>query len=496
MVEVSPFIFVNLTSASCCLFFLLFLLLTYFSKKNMNNVDNKIYKHMLIFNFLSTIFYVIFYSFDIAAAYSTDYTKLYPVVYFFSKLAPLMIIYWSLFFAFYVFIVTREKKKDFINKFRTNGKKYFNIMYCILAFISMFHLLEHSRVNLSTGIEYSMLVVMVTSLYSCLLVGLIMIIRNRKSIDRKKLLPVLTIIPIIVFASVFGFTGLPIVFLLIMMTCINHLMYHTIENPDMRLINELELAKSQAEKASQAKSDFLSSMSHELRTPINAICGLSQMISITDDVEEMHQDSKDIILASQKLLELVESVLDINKIEANQIEVVENNYNPLSMLNSLSSKISMRIGEKPIEFKTDFSTDIPMNLFGDSEKIRIILTNLLTNAIKYTDSGIVTFKINSSLDKDKCNLEFIISDTGRGIREDQMDMLFTKFYRLDEDKDSNIEGTGLGLAITKSLVELLNGKITVNSVYGEGSTFTVTLSQQIEGVDQKENNKSEEVEVL
>ena len=498
MNAVSPYIYINLTTASCCLFFLLFLLLTYFSKKNMNNVDNLIYKYMLVFNLLSSIFYILFYVFDLVAIFSTNQDFYYKIVYFFSKLAPLMIMYWAMFFCFYTFIMTHEKDKKFMNNFASNRKKIFKFIYLIMIIVGIIHCLEKSEVNLATGMEYHLLIVMNVTLYFILIISIVNLVKNRKNIEKKKLLPIFAILPIIVISALFGALDITIVFLLIMITSMNHLMYHTIENPDMKLINELELAKNQAEKASQAKSDFLSSMSHELRTPINAIVGLSQMISVNNNVEEMHTDSQDIIVASQKLLELVDSVLDVNKIEANQIEVVEKNYNPLSILNSLSSKISMRIGDKPIEFITDFSPDIPMNLYGDSEKLRIILTNLLTNAIKYTNSGSVTFKVNSVVDKDNCNLEFIVSDTGRGIKEDQMDMLFTKFYRLEEDKDSDIEGTGLGLAITKSLVELMNGKITVNSTYGEGSTFTVTLSQKLEGIDQKvedvSNNK--EVEVL
>lgn len=497
MVKVSPYIYVNLTSASCCLFFLLFLLLTYFSKKNMNNIDNKIYKHMLIFNLLSAVFYVLFYSFDLIAVFSPDYNDYYALVYFFSKLAPLMMIYWAMFFCFYIHAVTNEKDKKFINNIRLNSKKYFKILYLVMVIIGIVHFCEYSKINLATGMEYSLLIVMNVSLYFCLLLSITNIIKHRKNLEKKKLLPMFAIIPIVIVAALLGISSVCIVVLLIMITAINHLMYHTIENPDMKLINELELAKNQAEKASQAKSDFLSSMSHELRTPINAISGLSQMISVNDNIEEMHQDSKDIIIASQKLLELVESVLDINKIEANQIELIEDNYNPLSIFNSLSSKINMRIGEKPIEFKTDFSNTIPSNLFGDSEKVRIILTNLLTNAIKYTEKGTVLFKVNSNIVGETCNLVFIISDTGRGIKEDQMDLLFTKFYRLDEDKDSDIEGTGLGLAITKSLVELMDGKISVNSVYGEGTTFTVNISQKLKGIKRlNEDINVSDVEIL
>ena len=479
MSKVSPFIYINLTSACCSCFFLLFLLLTYFTKKNMNNIENKVYKHMLVFNTLSTFFYICFYTTDLFAVFSKDPDALYPVVYFFSKLAPLAICYWGVFFAVYVYYITHEFDKNFLVKFQTNQKHFFKNVYSIFLIIAIFHFMEHSVVDLRSGVEVKLLFVMNATLYSALAFSLFFIIKNFKKIEKKKLLPVFLILPLAFIAMLIAISGMPLIVIFIMMTAINHLMFHTIENPDVKLINELELAKSQAEKASQAKSDFLSSMSHELRTPINAISGLSQMIILTDDVKEMHDDSQEILVASQKLLELVDSVLDINKIEANQIEVVKENYNPITIFNTLIGKISMRIGEKPISLKTDISSDIPTTLNGDSQKIKIILTNLLTNAVKYTESGEIGFKVNSVIEKNKCHLEFIVSDTGRGIKEEQMDLLFTKFYRMEEDKDSDIEGTGLGLAITKSLVELMDGKITVNSTFGVGTTFTVKLTQDI-----------------
>ena len=212
---------------------------------------------------------------------------------------------------------------------------------------------------------------------------------------------------------------------------------------------------------------------------------LSQMIEVNDNIEEMHSDSRDIIVASQKLLELVDGILEINNLDSNNVEIVEEEYNPLEMFNNLVEKMSLRIGDKDIEFITNYSKDLPATLVGDSLKIKNILNNLLTNAIKYTESGMIKFDVNCMINKDKCNLIITVSDTGRGIAEDRIPGLFTKFNRLDSDKDSDIEGTGLGLAITKSLVDLMNGKISVNSVLGEGSTFVVNITQKM-NIDKKE----------
>ena len=400
MSKVSPFIYVNITSASCCLFFLLFLLLTYFTKKNMNNVDNKLYKHMLIVNCLSTLFYICFYTTDIIAAFSPNTDEIYPIVYFFSKLAPLMICFWAIFFAVYIYYITHEHDKEFVIRFQNNEKKFFRKVYIVLAVIAVLNFLEHSEVILSTGIENKLLIVMNIVLYGCLATIFYLIIKHFKKLDKKKALPVFLIFPISFVSMIGGFIGIPIVFLFIMMTALNHLMFHTIENPDVKLINELELAKSQAEKASQAKSDFLSSMSHELRTPINAITGLSTIIIQNATDQDMRNDATDIYNSSTKLLELVDGILAINKIEASEIEIIKKNYNTNELFDSILKSTRVRIGDKPIELKTYFSEDIPQVLYGDNDKIKTILNNLLSNAAKYTDAGTIKLSVDALKTKD------------------------------------------------------------------------------------------------
>ena len=151
----------------------------------------------------------------------------------------------------------------------------------------------------------------------------------------------------------------------------------------------------------------------------------------------------------------------------------------MKLLHKIKKNIRIRIGEKPIEFRCRFSDDLPATLNGDKNKIKSIITNLLTNAVKYTDNGYIEFNVDC-INKDHiCNLRISVSDSGKGISDTEVDKIFDKFYRSDENKDSDISGTGLGLSITKSLVELMNGKITVNSTEGMGSTFMVTLSQNI-----------------
>ncbi len=273
-------------------------------------------------------------------------------------------------------------------------------------------------------------------------------------------------------------------------------MYFTIENPDVKMIEQLNIAKDAADKANKAKTEFLSNMSHEIRTPLNAIVGFSECMLSSKDLNETKEFAKDVVDASQNLLEIVNGILDISKIEANKMEIIPKEYNPREVFNSLVKLVQPRISEKPIELKVNISPDLPGILKGDMSKVKQIILNLLTNAAKYTDKGSIEFIVNciNRSNTNTCILNIAIKDTGRGIKEKDINKLFSKFERIDEDKNTTIEGTGLGLAITKSLTEMMGGKITVQSKFEEGSVFRVTLEQEIISMEIPEGN-TEEIEI-
>ena len=244
--------------------------------------------------------------------------------------------------------------------------------------------------------------------------------------------------------------------------------------------DELEEAVDYANSANRAKSDFLANMSHEIRTPINAVLGMNEIA-----IRECKDDSiipylNDIQSAGKTLLYIINDILDFSKIEAGKIDIVEADYELAALINDVKNLVEVRAVEKKLELVLDVDQELPSVLNGDENRIRQILVNILNNAVKYTAKGRVEFKISSELlSDDTIILEIAVSDTGMGIKEEDIPALFDSFSRVDEKKNKGIEGTGLGLAITKRLVDMMDGTIEVESVYGEGSTFKIRIPQKI-----------------
>lgn len=255
--------------------------------------------------------------------------------------------------------------------------------------------------------------------------------------------------------------------------------YNKIQDLNSNYIYQLNIATKQAERANKAKTDFLASMSHEIRTPLNAIVGFSQALSEENISGEAKEEVNDIIMASNNLLEIVNGILDISKIEANKLEIVNTEYDAHKLMKDVIALTKARMASKPLDFKINIDQSMPEVLYGDYTRVKQIMINILTNAVKYTKEGYIDLTINTLIKDDICRLIISVEDSGIGIKPEDVDKLFTKFQRFELEKNITTEGTGLGLAITKSLIELMGGKIVVQSKYGKGSKFTISLDQRI-----------------
>ena len=242
--------------------------------------------------------------------------------------------------------------------------------------------------------------------------------------------------------------------------------------------------KEEAEHANEAKSAFLAHMSHEIRTPINAVLGMNEMILRESSSSAIREYALNIQNAGRILLSIINDILDLAKIESGQIEIVQSDYHLGKLLTDIENMVTMRAEESSLALHILADSKLPEMLHGDEKRIKQCIINFLTNSIKYTKEGKVTLQVGfTEVGKEMINLQVSVSDTGIGIKEDKLTLLFEPFVRLDRPENSNVEGTGLGLSITKSLIDRMGGSLCVESVYGEGSVFTFSIPQKVVGAE-------------
>ena len=478
---------VSSSFTACSFIFLSIIATAYFSKERIHSHENKIYSLLLITVliglFLDFFGYIMLDIFDKEFILNVIISKVYLEFYF----------VWAYLFTNYVFIISVKDDKRYDEKFFS---KLFNLNTIVMIF--MFILFMVLPVKLNEGINsiYSSglgVYILMLSAFLCIVFIANCLFKNIKNLKKKEYIPILFLFIGSIIVTIIQIINPELLLLTVVDALVTAIMYFTIENPDVKMIEALNIAKNQADKANRAKSDFLSSMSHEIRTPLNAIVGLSEDISSFDKLpKQVKEDSIDIINASNTLLEIIGNILDINKIESSKMEIITIPYNFKDEISKLAKIDSIRIGDKKIDFKVEISEDIPDELLGDKVHVKEIVNNLLSNAIKYTEKGEIKLTCDCKNEDDICNLTITVEDTGIGIEPDKLVKLFDKFERLGIEKNSTVEGTGLGLAISKKLAELMNGNIVCESTYNKGSKFTCTLPQKIN----KEISLEKEPEII
>ena len=454
----------------------LLLIVMYFKKQTFKDVRVKIYKLLIITGSLFIItqigtFFVLI-----------KYPKLVFLQYIF-KLNITIGLLWWLFLEYYnITLITSKIGKDFKSYFKSNiALKIYTILVilAILAYI----IIPMNNLN-PNNIDF----LYDTSLYFyigisslTIIMILINIIKNNKLFVRtEKLLTsfncIVSIVALILQIIFKNISILPLCYTFIMF-----IIYFYIENPDLKIIKELAAAKIDIEKSNQTKTDFLSNMTYEIKVPMSLIISLCDEINSLSYFNEklIREDITQISSSGNSLLDIINNILDISKIETGKSTIQEKDYKLSTLLSDIANIAKSKIGSKQVKFITNIDKNISTSFNGDYSKIYQILTNIVSNAAKYTDVGKITFTLTSTKSSGIENLLFKVSDTGSGIKEEDKAKLFKKGTKLGNTTQGEIEGSGLGLAITKEYVELLGGKIWFDSQYRVGTTFYIELPQKI-----------------
>ncbi len=487
---------VNIFFQASALMHIIVTIVVYLTKNKQKTIDNHVYGSLIIFEVITLIA-------DIFSQVAAIYIKNDILNCINGKIFLCGLTSWLIIFTFYLHIITHPKNTERVlmetnehsKMFLTSMRKMmlFNLIVIIIILVLPLHTSTSKNSFTISGPSEIFSYIMGGS---CILAWMGLLFKKRKERKNERVKFLLFSIVIAIFALVLQYVKPDFSLLSSLGAFFTTLAYFMLENPDLHYIEELNIATRQAESANHAKSDFLSSMSHEIRTPLNAIVGFSQALAKEDISGGAKDEVKEILNASTNLLETVNGILDISKIEANKIELLQVDYSTKKLINEIINISNSRLGSKTIDFKIEIDDELPPVLYGDSIRIKQIIVNLLTNAIKYTKDGYVRFSIDSQTYKDKCLLTIIVEDTGVGMTKEDIEMLFVKFQRFEMDKNINIAGTGLGMAITKGLVELMNGEISVDSEYGKGSTFTIVIEQDVSSKQLEEVATEEELQKI
>ena len=437
------------------------LVIVYYTKKDSFSKGNKIFRGILLVTYIMQLCSVCIYAVMESAGNQAK---------FFGKIDFAMVMLWfALFALYYVVIWLKSKYKKESNKLQIVFRDLM-VIFIVIQVIGVIGTLVAP-----VGFTYDMVDYYghFVIYFICFYLGIefFILLMVMKKIERKKYfhLFVIFIIQLVMFFLQARSPEIPIFnigFIFSVFYC-----YFMLENMDKLELKNLKLERDYAKRQSIEKHEFLKVLSHEIRTPLNAIDGFSQVILDSDNLEEIKDDVKDIQVASRDLIDVINGMIDLSIIESGNLEIVSENYNVYDMFDSIFGIAESKMRGKKVELKMQVSEDIPEVLLGDSERISQVVLNLLTNAIKYTDKGTITLKVESVRSSAMCRLKISVMDTGRGIKNEDLATIF--------EGKAGKEGITLGLAVSKYLIEMMGGTIEVESTYGEGSSFLVTLDQKI-----------------
>ena len=457
--------------------FMIILIIIYFSKSIFDDARTKMYKYMII----DASLYIIS---ELIPMFSLKYGSSELLVEISWKIHWVFgIIFLWLFFNYCRIIIKKTQNANIFKiVFSDIVYKIGTIMITIFILLYLF-LIKYDSLNIYS-IDYlpgKSAIIVIAFTFITILFILITLFKNKESTTKQEKKTIIIVICIFVFSVIYKLINreisvIPMGFCLFMYS-----LYFNYENPDLAIINEISNAQGDIEKSNQTKTDFLSNMTYEIKVPMNLISSLcDELVNMSAfDEKLVRDDIEQIQTSGNNLLDIINNILDVSKIESGKDALQEREYAINDMLINIINIAKSKIGAKPIKLAVNIDQNISSVLYGDSAKLYQALINIMGNAVKYTEVGRITFTLTSTKTSGIEHLQFKISDTGTGIKEEDQDKLFSKFTRLDNAVENEIEGSGLGLVITKQYIESMGGKIWYETQYRVGTTFYIEVPQKI-----------------
>lgn len=461
------------------LFYLILLLMIFLKKKRISYTQGTIYKYLLVFSMVACLFELVgFFLIERVASLALER--------FIRRTAVVSILMFIYLLFIYTVVVAKKLSFNSFKDFFKNNKLLVGVSFVFYVVFIVYYFLPYIPLDLNNIIFLQGDIIIVTLLpFTAIMISFMVYfgLKARKTLTRQELFAYFGISIIFAVMVTLQLIFNNVSFLPMGSVLMCYLIYFCIENPDIKIINELESSKTEIDKSNRTKTDFLSNMTYEVKGPMNIISSISDaLLNLPKfDLVSARSDIQQIQTASNNLIDIVNNILDISKIESGEDQVQNKDYSINTLINELTVVGNKKIGAKPVKLLVNVDNNISSVVSGDYGKLYQVLLNVLSNAIKFTDVGKITLSVNSTKNNGFEDIVFKINDTGVGIKEEDTNKIFNKFGKTDNVAD--VDGSGLGLAITKKYIELLGGKIWFESQYRVGSTFYVSISQKI--VDQK-----------
>ena len=472
------------TFSACSFFYSVLLTIMFFSKKRIQTLENKIYSYLIISNLVGVVLGVSCYT-------SILHRDAFPILNdFISKALLIYYLTWISFFTAYTFVISYSKKESDKESKEKYFKNIFNILtviyivIAILVFILPLNYFSKSTIAYSFGPSANLLYILIP-VYIC--ICLIEMFKNFKEIKNKKYLPLFAFIIIGTVVMIIQKLNPGLLLMTSMETFVTFLMYFTIENPDIKMIEELTKTKSLVEKNNNDKSIFIFNTTQQIRHPLNMIEQRTEQL-LEDELNDGEKEKViDIRNAQQRIAYILRGVMDVSTIDAKNIKIVKNQYKVANLLTEVTLRSKQEATEKGLEFRTNFDEAIPEMLYGDSIRLKQIINALISNAIKYTKEGFVELNVNSIVSFDVCRLVVSVKDSGIGVNAEDINKLFQS--KTDEnDISDKVDESNVTLDVAKKMVNLIGGTITVRSEKNKGSEFTLIVDQKIASSNDKIDN--------